>query len=76
MFSNLLLGDDLEMAVANKTRNILEGLVRESSFKWILGNQSPFDEEFEEMGTSPSARRNWIQELSPVANVIVRRCSK
>lgn len=63
------------MAVASKTRNMFEGLVREGSFKWLLGNRTSFDEEFEEMGKSPSAR-NWIPELSPVANVVVRRCSR
>ncbi|KAM4114570.1 hypothetical protein ACJW30_04G078600 [Castanea mollissima] len=64
------------MAVASKTRIMLEGLVREGSFKWLLGRRSSFDEEFEEMGRSPSAQRNWIPELSPVANVVIRRCSK
>ncbi|KAK4567693.1 hypothetical protein RGQ29_003453 [Quercus rubra] len=64
------------MAVASKTRTMLEGLVREGSFKWLLGRQSSFDEEFEEMGRSPSAQRNWIPELSPVANIVIRRCSK
>ncbi|KAL5748888.1 hypothetical protein ACOSQ2_026185 [Xanthoceras sorbifolium] len=64
------------MAVSSKTRNMLEGLVREGSFKWLLGKRSTFEEEFEEMGRSPSAPRNWIPELSPVANVVVRRCSK
>lgn len=66
----------LEMAVASKTRNMLEGLVREGSFKWLLGKRTSFDEEFEEMGRSPSAQRNWIPELSPVANIVIRRCSK
>ncbi|GMQ11292.1 hypothetical protein CsSME_00053975 [Camellia sinensis var. sinensis] len=28
------------------------------------------------MGSSPSAGTNWIPELSPVANIVVRRCSK
>nr|XP_048330885.1 uncharacterized protein LOC107418779 isoform X1 [Ziziphus jujuba var. spinosa] len=64
------------MAMANKTRNLLENLVREGSFKWLIGNRSPFDDEFEEMGRSPSAPWNWIQELSPIANIVVRRCSK
>ncbi|KAL4633194.1 hypothetical protein ACB092_04G104600 [Castanea dentata] len=64
------------MAVASKTRIMLEGLVREGSFKWLLGRRSSFDEEFEEMGRSPSAQRNWIPELSPVANIVIRRCSK
>ncbi|XP_040999354.1 uncharacterized protein LOC121245108 [Juglans microcarpa x Juglans regia] len=64
------------MAVGSKTRNLLEGLVREGSFKWLLGKRSSFDEEFEEMGRSPSAQRNWIPQLSPLANLVVRRCSK
>lgn len=62
--------------MSSKTRNMLEGLVREGSFKWLLGSRSSFDDEFEEMGRSPSAGRNWIQELSPLANIVVRRCSK
>ncbi|XP_057447030.1 uncharacterized protein LOC130738870 isoform X2 [Lotus japonicus] len=64
------------MAVAEKTRNMLEGLVKEGSFKWLLGKKSYFGEEFEEMEKSPSAGRNLIQELSPIANLVVRRCSK
>ncbi|CAK7349714.1 unnamed protein product [Dovyalis caffra] len=60
----------------SKTRSVLEGLVREGSFKWLLGKRSSFNEEFEEMDRSPSAGRNWIAELSPLANVVVRRCSK
>lgn len=64
------------MAMASKTRNMLENLVREGSFKWLLGNRSPFDEELEEMGSSPSAQTNWMPELSPIANIVVRRCSK
>ncbi|KAI9113921.1 hypothetical protein K1719_015172 [Acacia pycnantha] len=64
------------MAVAGKTRNFLEGLVREGSFKWLLGTRTYFDEEFEEIRDSPSAGRNWIMELSPVANIVVRTCSK
>ncbi|KAL9337606.1 hypothetical protein Peur_069375 [Populus x canadensis] len=61
---------------ASKTRSVLEGLLREGSFKWLLGKGSSFNEEFEEMERSPSAGRNWIAELSPLANVVVRRCSK
>ncbi|WCJ21945.1 hypothetical protein M5689_004055 [Euphorbia peplus] len=64
------------MATTSKAMNMLEGLVREGSFKWLLSKRSVFDEEFEEMGRSPSIRTNWIAELSPVANMIVRRCSK
>ncbi|KAL9334947.1 hypothetical protein Peur_072128 [Populus x canadensis] len=60
----------------SKTRSMLEGLVREGSFKWLLGKRSSFSEELEEMERSPSAGRNWIAELSPLANLVVRRCSK
>ncbi|KAL5172382.1 hypothetical protein HKD37_16G045149 [Glycine soja] len=64
------------MPVASKTRNMLEGLVKEGSLKWLLGKKSYFGEEFEEMENSPSAGKNFIRELSPVANLVVRRCSK
>ncbi|KAI8542897.1 hypothetical protein RHMOL_Rhmol08G0175400 [Rhododendron molle] len=64
------------MAMVNKTRNMLEGLVREGSFKWLMKTRTSFNEEFEEMRSSPSAGRNWIPELSPVANIVLRRCSK
>jgi hypothetical protein len=56
--------------------DVLEGLVKDSSLKWLLGKQSSFDEEIEEIENSPSAGANWIPELSPVANVVIRRCSK
>lgn len=69
-------GDVSGMAMVNKTRNMLEGLVREGSFKWLTRTRSAYDEEIEEMGRSPSAEKNWLPELSPVANVVVRRCSK
>ncbi|GLU18224.1 hypothetical protein SLE2022_345360 [Rubroshorea leprosula] len=64
------------MAAGSKTRSMLEGLVREGSFKWLLGRRSPFYEEFEEMDNSPSGGKNFIPALSPIANIIVRRCSK
>ncbi|CAI9113562.1 OLC1v1014187C2 [Oldenlandia corymbosa var. corymbosa] len=64
------------MAMVNKTRNMLEGLVKEGSFRWLTKTRSAYDEEIEEMGRSPSAGKNWLPELSPVANVVVRRCSK
>ncbi|XVF12306.1 hypothetical protein REPUB_Repub08aG0104700 [Reevesia pubescens] len=64
------------MSVASKTRNMLEALVKEGSFKWLLSKRSSFAEEFEELERSPSAERNWISELSPAANIVVRRCSK
>lgn len=71
-----LNGEELDMAMVSKTRNMIEGLVRDGSFKWLIKNRSPFDDEFEEMGRSPSAGRSWMPELSPVANAVVRRCSK
>lgn len=37
---NLDCAKNLEMAVASKTRNMLEGLVRDGSFKWLLGNHA------------------------------------
>ncbi|CAK9138316.1 unnamed protein product [Ilex paraguariensis] len=64
------------MAMVSKTKNMLEGLVREGSFKWLIKNRSSLAEEFEEMGKSPTAGKNWLPELSPIANIIVRRCSK
>lgn len=64
------------MAMVNKTRAMLEGLVKDGSFKWLIKQKSAYDEEIEEMGRSPSAGKNWLIELSPVANVVVRRCSK
>ncbi|KAK4801613.1 hypothetical protein SAY86_022100 [Trapa natans] len=64
------------MPVASKTRNILEGLMRESSFKWLLGNRASLNEEFNETGMPPSTQKNLILDLSPVANIVVRQCSK
>ncbi|XP_057770551.1 uncharacterized protein LOC130990348 [Salvia miltiorrhiza] len=64
------------MAMVSKTRNMLEGLVKEGSFKWLTKRQSVFDEDIEDMERSPSAGKNWLPELSLTANVVVRRCSK
>lgn len=50
--------------------------MKDGSFKWLTKSKNAYDEEIEEMESSPSAGRNWILELSPVANVVVRRCSK
>ncbi|XP_020577161.1 uncharacterized protein LOC110022518 [Phalaenopsis equestris] len=63
------------MAMMDKTRNLLEGFM-EGPFKWALSRRTSFDEEYEEMGRSPSGRRKWIPELSQMANVIVGRCSR
>ncbi|KAK8478613.1 hypothetical protein V6N11_031107, partial [Hibiscus sabdariffa] len=79
-FHNFISGYELkgtlEIAEASKSKNMLEGLIREGSFKWLLSKRSSFAEEVEDLQSSPSAGRNWIPELSPVANIIVRRCSK
>lgn len=64
------------MAMVSRTRDMLEGLVKESSFKWFAKRKGAFDREIEEMEGSPSAAQSWMPELSPPANVIVRRCSK
>ncbi|KAK9069559.1 hypothetical protein SSX86_011463 [Deinandra increscens subsp. villosa] len=63
------------MATVNKTRNIMD-FVRDGSMKWLNKNQNSH-QEFEDMRRSPSAEdKNWIHELSGVANAVVRRCSK
>ncbi|KAB2016698.1 hypothetical protein ES319_D08G112000v1 [Gossypium barbadense] len=64
------------MALASRTRHMLEALVREGSLNWLLSRRSSFAEEFEELERSPSAGNNWIPELSPAANIVVRRCSR
>lgn len=64
------------MAAASKTKNMIESLVGEGSLQWLLGKRTSFYEEFEEMDKSPSGQRNFIPELSPIANIIVRRCLK
>ncbi|KAK8340588.1 hypothetical protein V6Z12_A08G108700 [Gossypium hirsutum] len=64
------------MALASRTRRMLEALVREGSLNWLLSRRSSFSEEFEELESSPSAGNNWIPELSPAANIVVRRCSR
>ncbi|KAL0290976.1 UNVERIFIED_CONTAM: hypothetical protein Sangu_2551000 [Sesamum angustifolium] len=64
------------MAMVSRTRDMLEGLVKDGSFKWLSKRRSAFEEEIEEMGRSPSGGKNWLPELSPPANVVVYRCSK
>ncbi|KAL9268737.1 hypothetical protein AKJ16_DCAP14005 [Drosera capensis] len=64
------------MAMVSKTRNRLEDLVREGSFKWFVGNRKSFREEIEDIANSPSGGKNWIAELSPIANIVIRRCSR
>ncbi|MCL7029378.1 hypothetical protein MKW94_011538 [Papaver nudicaule] len=63
-------------AVTGRSTNMLETLVKEGAFRWILGNRNSFDEDFEEMSKSPSSRKNWLPELSSKANLVVRRCSR
>lgn len=64
------------MAMVSRTRNMLEDFMREGSLKWLVGSRNSFKEELEEMGKSPSGEKSWIAELSPVANIVVRRCSR
>lgn len=64
------------VSMTSKTRDVLEGLVKDTSLKWLLGKQTYLDDEIAEIENSPSAGSNWIPELSPVANVVIRRCSK
>ncbi|GER41243.1 hypothetical protein STAS_17950 [Striga asiatica] len=61
------------MDMVSKTRNMWEDLVKDTSVKWLTKRRSGFEEEIEDIRDSPS---NWISDLSPVANVVVRRCSK
>ncbi|XP_074564133.1 uncharacterized protein LOC141820672 [Curcuma longa] len=63
------------MAMMNKTRDLIEGIVREASQKWALNRETSLEDEVEEMCRSPSGRRKWISHLSPIANVVVGRCS-
>ncbi|KAK1372055.1 DUF639 domain-containing protein [Heracleum sosnowskyi] len=64
------------MAIASKTRNMIEGFVKDGSFKWLARSRNTFDEDLEEMGKSSWDPSNWMEELSPIANAMVRRCSK
>ncbi|KVI10978.1 uncharacterized protein LOC112506224 [Cynara cardunculus var. scolymus] len=61
---------------ASKTKSMIEGFVRDGSFKWLNKNQKSSHKELEEMKSSPSADKKWIHDLSVVANMVVRRCSK
>lgn len=44
--------------------------MKNGSFKWLLSRKSTLEEEFQQLG------RKVIAELSPVANVVVGRCSR
>lgn len=50
--------------------------MREGSFKWLMGTRDSFKEEMEEFSKSSSGDHNWIPQLSPLANVVVRKCSR
>lgn len=60
------------MAMVSKSRNMLEGL---ESFKWLSKRRSVFqdEQEIEELESSASAA---LPQLSPIANLVIRRCSK
>ncbi|KAF3788844.1 hypothetical protein EJ110_NYTH20179 [Nymphaea thermarum] len=60
----------------DRTRSVIEGLVREGSFKWVLGGKDSDSQVHEEMGRTGSGRRKWFLELSPIANSVVQQCSK
>ncbi|XP_076919735.1 uncharacterized protein LOC143580653 [Bidens hawaiensis] len=58
-------------AVNNKSKNILD-IVRDGSIRWLNKSHNSFHDEFEEMKRCPSAAdKNWICELSSVANAIL-----
>ncbi|CAN4088838.1 unnamed protein product [Withania somnifera] len=61
--------------MVSKTRTMLVGLVKEGSFKWLTKTPSSLDEDLDEMGSS-STGKSWLPELSPAANVVIRKCSK
>lgn len=71
-----MLLNNQKMAGPSEARNWLEGLVRDGSLGRWMGRRSPFDDEFVDAGTSAAAGKNWMVELSPIANIVVRRCSK
>ncbi|CAN6451620.1 unnamed protein product [Victoria cruziana] len=60
----------------DKTRSVIEGLVREGSFKWVLGGKDSDGQDHQEMARTVSGRRKWFLELSPIANSVVQQCSK
>lgn len=65
------------MAMVSKTRNMLEGLVRDGSFKWLSKRRSVFQDgqEIDELESSASASAG-LPQLSAIANLVIRRCSK
>lgn len=63
------------MTMVSKTRNMLEGLVKEGSFKWLTKTPTSLDEDSDETASSSSGK-SWLPELSPAANVVIRKCSK
>lgn len=66
------------MAVVSKSGYGVEGIVRSRSFKWVLWRRGwvKDDSGDTETGDAQAAGKSWITELSPFANVVVRRCSK
>nr|GEW49838.1 dol-P-Man:Man(7)GlcNAc(2)-PP-Dol alpha-1,6-mannosyltransferase [Tanacetum cinerariifolium] len=65
------------MTAVSKTKNMMD-YVRDGSFKWLNKNVNSYNDEFDEMKSLPAGAedKNWIRELSVVANVVVRRCAK
>ncbi|WOL09462.1 hypothetical protein Cni_G18215 [Canna indica] len=68
------------MVMMNKTRDLLEDLVRDSS--WVLNRRTSFhglgdeeEEEFDDLYRSSGIRANSIAALSPIANLVIAQCS-
>lgn len=61
--------------MVSKTRNMLDGLVKDGSFRWLTKTPSSLDDDLDEKG-SLSTGKSWLPELSPAANVVIRKCSK
>ncbi|XP_023740564.1 uncharacterized protein LOC111888666 [Lactuca sativa] len=65
------------MAAVSKTKHMIEGFVKDGSLKWLNKSHNPLHDEFEEIKrSSSSSNKKWINDLSAVANVVIRRCSK
>ncbi|PWA96781.1 hypothetical protein CTI12_AA033400 [Artemisia annua] len=65
------------MTAVSKTKNMMD-YVRDGSFKWLNKSVNSYNDGFDEMKSPPAGGedKNWIRELSVVANVVVRRCAK
>jgi hypothetical protein len=67
------------MAMMSRTRDLLmegfEGFVRDGSFKWPVPRRAGDDDD--DPGRSPSSGKSAsVAGLSPMASVVVSRCSR